>query len=46
VTLTGLRFGERLLSHAVLAADEAGVTIALERGVAGRRTALVVRSSA
>jgi hypothetical protein len=46
VTLTGLRFGERLLTHAALAADEAGVTIALERNPSGGQTALVVRSTA
>jgi hypothetical protein len=46
VTLTGFRFGERLLPHAALAATEAGVSIALERGEAGGPTALIVRSTA
>ena len=46
VTLANLRFGERLLSHATLAANEAGVSIALERAEPDGPTALVVRSTA
>jgi hypothetical protein len=46
VTLANLRFGERLLSYAALAASEAGVSIALERGGADGPTALVVRPTA